>query len=98
MLRSEDVDLNRDFPDPLLLGTTGLQPTGIEQPETLALMQWMSETHFVASASLHEVGSTACPEFWQTSRQTKDLSLSTVDTCTISSCSISPVEECIMYR
>ncbi|KAL3133674.1 hypothetical protein ABBQ32_008176 [Trebouxia sp. C0010 RCD-2024] len=50
----EDVDLNRDFPDPLLLGTTGLQPTGIEQPETLALMQWMSETHFVASASLHE--------------------------------------------
>ncbi|KAL3143224.1 hypothetical protein ABBQ38_002077 [Trebouxia sp. C0009 RCD-2024] len=50
----EDVDLNRDFPDPLLLGTTGLPPTGKEQPETLALMQWMSATHFVASASLHE--------------------------------------------
>lgn len=55
MLCSAGVDLNRDFPDPLLLGTTGLQPTGNEQPETLALMQWMSGTHFVASVSLHEV-------------------------------------------
>ena len=55
MLRSGGVDLNRDFPDPLLLGTTNLQPSRNEQPETLALMQWMSGTHFVASASLHEV-------------------------------------------
>lgn len=52
-----DVDLNRDFPDPLLLGSTGLRPTGDEQPETLALMTWTSQTHFVASASMHEVGS-----------------------------------------
>jgi len=50
-----DVDLNRDFPDPLLLGSTGLHPTGDEQPETLALMKWTSQTHFVASASMHEV-------------------------------------------
>ena len=55
MLCSGDVDLNRDFPDPLLLGTTDLQPNGHEQPETVALMQWMSQTHFVASVSLHEV-------------------------------------------
>ena len=65
MLCSEDVDLNRDFPDPLLLGTTGLQPSGNEQPETLALMQWMKQVHFVASASLHEVSSRPCPELWQ---------------------------------
>ena len=55
MLCRGNVDLNRDFPDPLLLGTSGLQPTGGEQPETLALMKWMSGTHFVASVSLHEV-------------------------------------------
>ena len=56
-----DVDLNRDFPDPLLLGSTGLRPTGDEQPETLALMTWTSQTHFVASASMHEVGSHFMP-------------------------------------
>lgn len=49
-----DVDLNRDFPDPLLLGSTGLHPTGDEQPETLAIMKWTTQTHFVASASMHE--------------------------------------------
>ena len=58
-----DVDLNRDFPDPLLLGSTGLYPTGDEQPETLALMKWTSGTHFVASASMHEVGPPAHPFF-----------------------------------
>lgn len=51
-----NIDLNRDFPDPLLLGSTGLHPTGDEQPETLALMKWTTDTHFVASASMHEVG------------------------------------------
>ena len=50
------VDLNRDFPDPLWLGRTGLDPTGNEQPETLALMKWTTKTHFVASGSMHEVG------------------------------------------
>lgn len=47
------MDLNRDFPDPLLLGKK-LQPVGHEQPETLALMKWTTDTHFVASASMHE--------------------------------------------
>ena len=52
-----DVDLNRDFPDPLLLGnsSSALAGGGHEQPETRALIQWGSTTHFVASASLHEV-------------------------------------------
>lgn len=59
MVCSGDQDLNRDFPDPVLLGTTRLQPTGREQPETVALMHWMSETHFVASVSLHEVAQTS---------------------------------------
>ena len=49
------MDLNRDFPDPLLLGQDKLDATGNEQPETLALMHWMLNTSFVASASMHEV-------------------------------------------
>ena len=55
-----DVDLNRDFPDPLRLNGSSLRGTGREQAETKALMQWTSTTHFVASVSLHEV-STAPP-------------------------------------
>ncbi|EIE24879.1 hypothetical protein COCSUDRAFT_14223 [Coccomyxa subellipsoidea C-169] len=49
------VDLNRDFPDPFERGEAGIvEPGGREQPETLALMQWIRSRHFVASASLHE--------------------------------------------
>ena len=49
------VDLNRDFPDPFERGSAGIvQPSGREQPETLALMKWIRSRHFVASASLHE--------------------------------------------
>ena len=50
------VDLNRDFPDPMLLGYNNLSATGSEQPETLAMMKWIKSRHFVASASMHEVG------------------------------------------
>ena len=50
------VDLNRDFPDPIERGKAGVvEPSGSEQPETLALMQWIREGRFVVSASLHEV-------------------------------------------
>lgn len=50
------MDLNRDFPDPFHRGPAGVvEPGGREQPETLALMQWILSRHFVASASLHEV-------------------------------------------
>jgi len=49
------VDLNRDFPDPMLLGYNNLSATGSEQPETLAMMKWIKGRHFVASASMHEV-------------------------------------------
>ncbi len=49
------VDLNRDFPDPFERGSAGIvQPSGREQPETLALMSWIRSRHFVGSASLHE--------------------------------------------
>lgn len=52
------VDLNRDFPDPIERGMAGVvEPSGSEQPETLALMRWIREGRFVVSASLHEVGS-----------------------------------------
>ncbi len=55
------VDLNRDFPDPFERGEAGIvEPGGREQPETLALMQWIRSRHFVASASLHEVGRPSC--------------------------------------
>lgn len=51
------IDLNRNFPDPILQGgsVSDLQATGIEEPETLNVMKWIQSTHFVASASLHEV-------------------------------------------
>ena len=49
------VDLNRDFPDPMLLGYNNLSASGREQPETLAMMKWSKSRHFVASASMHEV-------------------------------------------
>ena len=50
------VDLNRDFPDPIERGKTGVvEASGSEQPETLALMRWIREGRFVVSASLHEV-------------------------------------------
>lgn len=53
---SWQVDLNRDFPDPFEHGEAGIvEPSGKEQPETLALMKWILSRHFVASASLHEV-------------------------------------------
>ena len=56
--RTVQVDLNRDFPDPIERGKTGVvEPSGSEQPETLALMHWIREGRFVVSASLHEVGS-----------------------------------------
>lgn len=52
---SADVDLNRNFPDPLELGADSLAATGREQPETLAVMEWSQSLQFVASASMHEV-------------------------------------------
>ena len=53
---SAGVDLNRDFPDTVHLRGQDLGPKGTEQPETLALMQWLTDTHFIASAVMHEVG------------------------------------------
>lgn len=52
---SNTVDLNRNFPDPLVLGKDNLGATGSEQAETLAIMKWTQETSFVAAASMHEV-------------------------------------------
>ena len=50
------MDLNRDFPDQFQRGASGVaEPSGSEQPETLALMNWIRHGNFVASASLHEV-------------------------------------------
>lgn len=45
-----DVDLNRNFPDP----EDGPHPDGEEyQPETLAMMNFMESRHFTLSANLH---------------------------------------------
>ena len=50
------VDLNRDFPDPIKRGAAGVvEPSGSEQPETLALMHWIRHGRFTVSASMHEV-------------------------------------------
>ncbi|RVW37414.1 Carboxypeptidase SOL1 [Vitis vinifera] len=47
---ANNIDLNRDFPDqffPLNDDVDG------RQPETKAIMRWLKEIHFTASASLH---------------------------------------------
>ena len=48
-------DLNRNFPDPIL--NPAMKPTGREQPEVAAVMNWTLSTPggFVASGGLHEV-------------------------------------------
>ncbi len=52
---SNDVDLNRDFPDPIEHPhTTWTTGRGTEQPETLAIMNWTATVPFTASASMHE--------------------------------------------
>ena len=50
---SQDLDLNRDFPDRFSSPT--MQPSGGEQPEVAAMMAWSQSVGFVASASMHEV-------------------------------------------
>ncbi len=57
------VDLNRDFPDPILRGAKGLEPSQKEQPESRAIMAWAEEIHFVSSGSLHEVEPSLHPSF-----------------------------------
>lgn len=55
------VDLNRDFPDPFQRGSAGVaEPSGSEQPETLAMMHWIREGRFVVSANMHEVSLQLC--------------------------------------
>ncbi|KAG0500515.1 hypothetical protein HPP92_000587 [Vanilla planifolia] len=47
---ANNVDLNRDFPDQFYPMNDVM---GLRQPETKAIMRWMEERHFTASASLH---------------------------------------------
>ncbi|KZV28947.1 carboxypeptidase D [Dorcoceras hygrometricum] len=44
------IDLNRDFPDQFFPMNDDLE---LRQPETKAIMKWLDETRFTASASLH---------------------------------------------
>ena len=51
-----DIDLNRNFPDPIQDAAGALlHGRGTEQPETRAVMNWTMQVGFAASASLHEV-------------------------------------------
>lgn len=45
-----NVDLNRNFPDRF----ESMKSSGSEQPETLAMMKWSLQRHFVASLAFHE--------------------------------------------
>ncbi|XP_031743069.1 carboxypeptidase SOL1 isoform X3 [Cucumis sativus] len=47
---ANNVDLNRDFPDQFFVINDDEYD---RQPETKAIMKWMRERHFTASASLH---------------------------------------------
>lgn len=51
-----DVDLNRNFPDPIQdAAEHWRRGLGHEQPETRALMNWTLDVGFTAAAALHEV-------------------------------------------
>ncbi|KAJ8541478.1 hypothetical protein K7X08_002294 [Anisodus acutangulus] len=47
---ANNIDLNRDFPDQFFHMN---DDPGAHQPETKAIMRWLEEMHFTASASLH---------------------------------------------
>ncbi|CAI9771409.1 unnamed protein product [Fraxinus pennsylvanica] len=47
---ANNIDLNRDFPDQFFPMNDDLDS---RQPETKAIMNWLEEIHFTASASLH---------------------------------------------
>ncbi|CAI9116473.1 OLC1v1017626C1 [Oldenlandia corymbosa var. corymbosa] len=47
---ANDVDLNRDFPDQFFHMNDDLS---MRQPETKAIMSWLTKIHFTASATLH---------------------------------------------
>ncbi|XP_015886375.3 carboxypeptidase SOL1 isoform X2 [Ziziphus jujuba] len=47
---AKNIDLNRDFPDQFFPWNDDLNS---RQPETKAIMKWLKEIHFTASASLH---------------------------------------------
>ncbi|XP_057974501.1 carboxypeptidase SOL1 isoform X2 [Malania oleifera] len=47
---ANNVDLNRDFPDQFFPMNDDVDA---RQPETKAIMRWLKEIHFTASASLH---------------------------------------------
>lgn len=47
---ANNIDLNRDFPDQFFQLNDDMD---MRQPETKAIISWLEETHFTASASLH---------------------------------------------
>lgn len=47
------VDLNRDFPDQFYTTAKAAEQQKHAQPETRALMDWITSMHFVLSANLH---------------------------------------------
>ncbi|GMH44695.1 hypothetical protein BSKO_12647 [Bryopsis sp. KO-2023] len=50
---ANNFDLNRNFPDRVRDGLP-LEASGFEQPETTAVMNWVINGSFVASANMHE--------------------------------------------
>lgn len=50
---ANNFDLNRNFPDRIRDGLP-LKPSSFAQPETMAIINWVTDGFFVASANMHE--------------------------------------------
>ncbi|XP_044956926.1 carboxypeptidase SOL1 isoform X1 [Hordeum vulgare subsp. vulgare] len=64
---ANNVDLNRDFPDQFFPNNDDIKH---RQPETRAIMNWIKQEHFTASASLHG-GALVANYPWDGSRDTR---------------------------
>eukprot|EP00267_Zea_mays_P042210 XP_020394180.1 carboxypeptidase SOL1 isoform X3 [Zea mays] len=68
---ANNIDLNRDFPDQFFPVNNDID---YRQPETRAIMNWVKQEHFTASASLHG-GALVANYPWDGTRDTRSVGI-----------------------